>query len=102
MTCVVDDLWLLTCVDDHLCSLFTRWQNIPLMQSIFCSGIYLRLSICRDIELSSSIVTVSDEELSCRLDTINLFPCVIVSFVISIGQRYWLDGEQSPSEMSSG
>ena len=102
MTYVVYDLWLLTYVDDHLCGLLTRWQNIPLTRNIFRFGIYLRSSTCRGIQLSSSIVTVSDEELSCRLDTNDLFPCVVVSLVISIGQNNWLDGKRSPSEMSSG
>ena len=102
MTGVVDDLCLLTCVDDHLCGLFTRWQNILFTQNIFRSGIYLRLFTCRGIKLSSSIVIVSDEELSCRLDTIDFFPYVVVSLVISIGQNIWLDGKWSSSEISSG
>ena len=102
MTYMVDDLWLLTCVDDHPCGLFTYWQNIPLTQSIFRSVIYLRSSTCRDIQLLSLIVTVSDKELSCQLDTIDLLPCMVVSLVISISQSNWLDGKRSPLEMSSG
>ena len=54
------------------------------------------------MQLSSSIVTVSDEELSCRLDAIDLLPCVVVSLVISIGRSDWLDDERSPSEMPLG
>ena len=53
------------------------------------------------MQLSSSIVIVSDEELSCWLDAIDLLPCVVVSLVISIGRSNWLDDERSPSEIPS-
>ena len=43
----------------------------------------------------------SDKDLSCQLDIIDLFPCVVVSVVISISWSNWLDDKRSPLEMSS-
>ena len=48
--------------------------------------------------LSSSIVTVSDEEVEAvGWMQSTLLPCVVVSFVIGINQSNWLDDKRSPS-----
>ena len=68
---------------------------------IFRLDIYLGLSTCQGMQLLSSIVIVSDEELSCQLDAIDLLFCMVLSLVISIGRNNGLDDQRLPSEMPS-
>ena len=69
---------------------FAYMKNIPLR---YLSEI---------VHLSRYVVVIldrhsSDKELSWWLDAINLFLCVIVRLVISIGQNNWLDDKRSSS-----
>ena len=70
-------------------------------RKIFRLGIYLRLSTCQSMHLSSSIIKVSNKELSYKLDTIDFFFCMVVNLVISICRNNWLDDERLSLEMLS-
>ena len=71
--------------------LYTNRKNIPfryLSEIVHLS----RHAVCHPQSLQYAA-----RKLSCRLDTTNLLPYVVVSLVISISRSNWLDDKRSPS-----